>query len=67
MFINKGLTVNIIVAAYVDDLLICDNSMNLINQVLKHLQSKFKMTDLKEVANYLGIKIDVTADFITVY
>ena len=25
------------------------------------------MTDLKEVANYLSIKINITADFITVY
>ena len=67
VFINKELTVNIIIAAYVDDLLICGSSMNLINYVLKHLQSEFKMTDLRKVANYLDMKIDVTADFITVY
>ena len=67
MFINKRLTVNIIVAAYIDNLLICNNSINLVNYVLKHLQSEFKMTDLKEVANYLGIEINITADFITVY
>ena len=66
VFINKRLTVNIIIAAYVDDLLICGSSMNLIDYVLKHLQSEFKMTDLEEVANYLNIKIDVTADSITV-
>ena len=66
VFINKGLTVNIIIAAYVDDLLICDNFMNLIDHILKHLQSKFKITDLGEVANYLGMKFNITADFITV-
>ena len=66
VFINKELTVNIIIAVYVDDLLICGNSMNLIDYVLKHLWSKFKMTDLEEVANYLGMEINVTADFITV-
>ena len=59
--------INIIIAAYVNDLLICGNSMNLVDYVLKHLQSKFKMTDLGEVVNYLGMKIDVTADSITVY
>ena len=66
VFINKGLTVNIIVAAYIDDLLICGSSMDLVDYVLKHLQSEFEMTDLGEVANYLDIEIDVTADFITV-
>ena len=67
MFINKGLTVNIIITVYINNLLICDNFINLINQVLKHLQSKFKITDLKEIINYLNMKIDITADFITVY
>ena len=67
MFINKRLTVNIIVAAYVNDLLVCDSSMNLVDYVLKHLQSEFEMTDLGEVVNYLGMEIDVTADSITVY
>ena len=66
VFINKGSTVNIIIAAYVDDLLICGSSMNLVDYVLKHLQSKFEMTNLEKVANYLGMKIDVTADSITV-
>ena len=66
VFINKELTVNIIIAAYVNDLLICDSFINLIDYVLKHLQSEFEMTDLGEVANYLGMKIDVTADSITV-
>ena len=41
--------------------------MNLVDYVLKHLQSKFKMTDLREVTNYLGMKIDITADSITVH
>ena len=41
--------------------------MNLVNYILKHLQSEFEMTDLREVTNYLDMKIDITADFITVY
>ena len=41
--------------------------MNLIDYVLKHLQSNFKMTDLGEIVNYLGMKINVTADSITVH
>ena len=67
VFINKELMINIIVAAYINNLLICSNSIDLIDHVLKHLQSKFKMTDLEEVANYLSIKIDITADSIIVY
>ena len=66
VFINKESTVNIIVAAYINDLLICDGFMNLVDQVLKHLQSEFEMTDLEEVVNYLGMEIDVTADSITI-
>ena len=67
VFINKGLTVNIIIVTYVDDLLICGSFMNLVDYVLKHLQSKFKMTDLGEIVNYLGMKFNITADSITVY
>ena len=66
VFINKGLTVNIIVAAYINDLLICDSFMNLVDCILKHLQSEFEMTDLEEVANYLNIKLNIAANFITV-
>ena len=51
---------------YVNDLLICDEFMKLINNVLKHLQTEFKMTDLDEVMNYLDMKIDVAADKIIV-
>ena len=67
VFINKESTVNIIVAVYVDNLLICGSSMNLVDYVLKYLQSKFEMTDLGEVVNYLGMEIDITADSITVH
>ena len=66
MFINKKLIGNFIITVYVNDFLICDNFMNLINQVLKHLQSKFEIADLKEIINYFNIKIDVTADSIIV-
>ena len=37
VFINKGSTVNIIIAVYVNNLLVCDSSMNLVDYVLKHL------------------------------
>ena len=67
VFINKELMINIIIAVYINNLLICDNSMNLVDYVLKHLQSKFKMIDLGEVINYLGIEIDIITDFITVH
>ena len=59
--------VNIIITAYVNDLLICDSFINLINHILKHLQSEFEMTDLGEVANYLNMEFNVTANSITIH
>ena len=59
---------NLIMTVYVNDLLICDEFMKLINNVLKHLQTEFEMTDLGEVVNYLDMKIDVAVnDSITVH
>ena len=37
VFINKRLMVNIIVTAYVNNLLVCGSFMNLVDYVLKHL------------------------------
>ena len=58
---------NLIMTVYVNDLLICDEFMKLINNVLKHLQTEFKMTDLDEVMNYLNIKINVVVNRIIVH
>ena len=59
---------NLIVMIYVNDLLIYNEFMKLINNVLKHLQTEFKIIDLSEVMNYLDMKIDVVFnDNITVH
>ena len=66
VFVNKGLLMNLIVTVYVNDLLICSEFMKLINNVLKHLQTEFEMTDLSEVMNYLNMKINVAVSKIIV-
>lgn len=67
VFVNKEDSVNIIIAVYIDNLLVCECFINQINNILKHLQSKFKITNLSEVANYLSIEINIEANFITVH
>ena len=46
----------VLVALYVDDLLILSNNMTLINQVKLLLNSSFKMKDLGLVNTFLGMK-----------
>lgn len=46
----------IVILVYVDDLLITGSSYNLIQQVRKDLQSRFKMKDLRELKYFLGIE-----------
>ena len=66
VFVNKDLSVNLIMTVYVNDLLVCSEFMKLINNVLKHLQTEFEMTDLDEVTNYLDMKINVAVSRTTV-
>jgi hypothetical protein len=47
----------LIIAVYVDDLLILANNMDMIDQVKQELSFKFEMTDLGEVHYCLGIQI----------
>ena len=47
----------IIVAIYVDDLVIIGLNMEHINQIKTKLSAKFDMTDLKEIKNLLGMEI----------
>lgn len=67
VFVNKGDSVNIIIAIHVNDLLVCGHSMNQINNILKHLQSEFEMTNLSEIINYLGMEIDIETDSIMIH
>lgn len=50
----------IIFLLYVDDLLITGDDTERIADLKKKLQSEFKMTDLVEVNNYLGVGINCT-------
>jgi hypothetical protein len=43
---------------YVDDLLICSMSKEKIRQTKKPLSDKFKMKDLREIKEYLGINVE---------
>lgn len=46
----------VIVLVYVDDLLVTMNNLELIEQARKYLQIRFKMNDLGELKNLLGIE-----------
>ena len=48
---------DIIVAVYVDDLLIAGKSMSHIQELKGHLGKRFKMTDLGPCQHYLGMKV----------
>ena len=53
VFIERQL----IVAVYVDDLLIDSKDMNLINSFKESLSCQFKMTDISSVCQYLSMKV----------
>jgi len=50
---------------WVDDVLIASNS-NMINDMKKILQSKFRMTDLGQVSYFLGMQFDTKEESITI-
>ena len=59
MFVLK----NVIITVYVNDLLLCESSSNTLNQLKKHLQQCFKMTNFRQVSHYLDMKVDVSENF----
>ena len=52
----------LVILVYVDDLLITGSNLNLIQQVRKYLQYKFKMKDLGELKYFLGIEFSRNVD-----
>ena len=56
VFISK----NVIIAAYVDDLLLCGSDSHALNWLEKHLQQHFRMTNFRQVSHYLNMKVDVS-------
>ena len=59
VFVSK----NVIIAVYIDNLLLCKSDSHTLDQLKKHLQQHFKMTNLKQVSHYLDMKIDVSENF----
>lgn len=55
VFINN--TENIIIAIYVDDILIFGKDKNLINKLKANLSNKFRISDLGPIHHYLGMEI----------
>lgn len=54
------------VAVYIDDLYTIEPDLSLMNELKTQLVSKFKITDLGPMANYLGIEISQEKDTIIV-
>lgn len=52
---NEGFTA---ILAYINDLLITGNNMDVINETKSLLSSHFKMKDTGELRYFLGIKVD---------
>jgi len=48
----------IIIAIYVDDIMIMANDVSTMTETKKSLTNKFKMKDLGEIKNFLGIRIE---------
>jgi len=63
IYVSKDGT--LIIAIYVDDLLIISKDMDKINKVKDKLSSRFKMSDLGELSWYLGMRVTRTPDRIT--
>ena len=58
MFVLK----NVIIAVYVNDLLLCESNFHTLNQLEKCLQQCFRIMNLRQVFHYLGMEIDVSED-----
>jgi hypothetical protein len=63
---SNGSGAVVLVALYVDDLLICSNSPDLIQGVKDLLSSNYKMKDLGLVTTFLGMQIDQSSANVTV-
>lgn len=57
IYIKKFGNKMVVIILYVDDLIITENSEKLISQVKVELKNGFKMTDLRILHYYLGIKV----------
>ena len=64
-FVDNGHIV--LLALYVDDIILCSNSENLLEQVKLILSNKYKLKDLGQLKNFLGIQIEQTKKGIQIH
>ena len=57
----------IFLAVYVDNLFLFGSDTIKLDEIQCQFSSQFKMTDLGEISHYLGMKVDVTDDSISIY
>lgn len=62
---NGDINKNIYVLLYVDDLVIATSDISVMNNFKEYLKTKFRMTDLGEIRYFIGIKIEVEEDKIS--
>ena len=55
----------LLVAVYVDDLLVTGTSLELIIEFKRGMSARFEMSDLGKLTYYLGIEVDQHAEGIT--
>ena len=58
---------SIIIVVWVDDLIICASDMVLMNSIKQKFNDNFKMKDLGQISNFLGIEFDVSNDGIKMH
>ena len=58
---------SIIIVVWVDDLIICASDMALMNSIKQKFNDNFKMKDLGQISNFLGIEFDVSYDSIKMH
>ena len=61
LFVYKTKTNIIILLLYVDDIVITGNSSEILDHLLKQLNSDFKMTDMGKLHYFLGIQVQTHA------
>ncbi len=53
---------NIFLVMYVNDLLLFDLNLNDLQNIKNQLKQRFKMTNLRQLSHYLGMKIIINSD-----
>ena len=57
MYTSPGEANPVMIGVYVDDILVCGNSSDRIEDIKKALCNKFKVKDLGELKYFLGVNV----------